>query len=153
MCLANTIQTADTLLQQIRVEGEIKHHQTAGELEVAPFGADFGAEQHLCAAVLFGEPRRRTVTFNNGHAFMEHCRADTFPLAQNLLKLERSGRFGADHQHLLRAVGGQIAHQPLNAGIEVPPGATVAFKFLINLFRVKHVPGTLFCCFARTHDA
>ncbi len=51
--LANTIQTADTLLKQIRVEGQIEHHQTAGELEVTPFGADFGTEQYLCAAVLF----------------------------------------------------------------------------------------------------
>ena len=38
--LADTVQTADTLLQQIRVERQIEHHQLTGELEVAAFGAD-----------------------------------------------------------------------------------------------------------------
>ena len=35
--LADTVKTADTLLQQIRVERQIEHHQIAGELEVTAF--------------------------------------------------------------------------------------------------------------------
>ena len=35
--LTDTVQTADTLLQQVRVEWQIKHHQVAGELEVTAF--------------------------------------------------------------------------------------------------------------------
>ena len=151
--LANTIQTADTLLEQIRVEGQIEHHQMAGELEVTPFRADFGAEQHLRAAILFREPGRRAVAFNNRHPFMEHCCADTFALAQYLLQLQRGRRFGADHQHLLRAVAGEVAHQPLDARVKVPPGAAVAFKLLIDLLRVEHIAGALFLTFARPHDA
>ena len=151
--LTNTVQTTNTLLQQVRVERQIEHHQTAGELEVTPLGADLRAEQHLGTAVLFGEPRRGAVALDNGHALMEHRRANTFPLAQNLLKLQRGGGFGADDQHFLGTVGGQITHQPFNARVEVPPGAGIAFKLLINLFRIEHVPGALFRCFACAHDA
>ena len=51
--LADTVETTDTLLQQIRVKRQVEHHQVAGELEVASFGADLGAQQHLrrCAQV------------------------------------------------------------------------------------------------------
>ncbi|MNT94095.1 hypothetical protein D3C72_2357100 [compost metagenome] len=37
MRLANTVQTANTLFQQIRVKRQIEHHQFAGELEVTAF--------------------------------------------------------------------------------------------------------------------
>ncbi len=43
--LADTVETTDTLLQQIRVKRQVEHHQVAGELEVASFGADLGAQQ------------------------------------------------------------------------------------------------------------
>ena len=153
MRLADTIQTADALLEQIRVKRQIEHHQVAGELEVTAFRADFRAQQNLCAAVLFSEPRRGAVALDDGHAFVEHGGANAFTLAQNLLQLQRGGRFGADHQHFLGAVRGQVAHQPLHARIEVPPGAGIAFKFLVDLFRIKHVAGALFLGFARTHNA
>ncbi len=35
--LTNTVETANTLFQQIRVERQIEHHQMAGELEVTAF--------------------------------------------------------------------------------------------------------------------
>lgn len=35
--LTDTIQSADTLFQQIRVERQIEQHQMAGKLEVTPF--------------------------------------------------------------------------------------------------------------------
>ncbi|MNS47954.1 hypothetical protein D3C72_805060 [compost metagenome] len=153
MSLADTVQTANTLLQQVRVKRQIEHHQMAGELEVTALGADFGAEQHLRAAVLFTKPGRRAVAFDDRHPFVEHGSADTFALAQDLLQLQRGGRFGANHQHFLRAVSGQIAHQPFDTRIEVPPGAGIAFKFLINLFRIEHIARALFSTFARPHDA
>ena len=151
--LTDTIQTTDTLLQQIRVERQIEHHQVAGELEVTAFRTDFRTQHNLSAAVLFGKPRRSAVAFNDGHAFVEHGGANAFALAQDLFQLQRGGRLGADHQHLLGAVRGQVAHQPLYARIEVPPGAGIAFKFLVDLFRVEHVAGALFLRFARAHDA
>ena len=50
-------------------------------------------------------------------------------------------------------MAGQVAHQPLNAWVEVPPGAGIPFKFLINLFRIEHVTRSVFGVFAGTHDA
>jgi hypothetical protein len=61
---------------------------------------------------------------------VEHGGADTFALAQNLLQLQGGGRFSTDHQHFLGAVGGQVAHQPLYARIEVPPCASFPAQVL-----------------------
>ena len=84
---------------------------------------------------------------------MEHRGTDAFALAQNLLQLQRGGCFSADHQYFLRAVAGEMAHQPFNARVKVPPGTGIAFKFLINLLRIEHVAGALFGRFAGTHNA
>ena len=84
---------------------------------------------------------------------MEHGGANTFALAQHLFKLQGGGCLGADHQHLPGTVRGQITHQPLHARIEVPPGAGVAFKFLINLLRVEHVARAIFRRFTGAHNA
>ena len=83
---------------------------------------------------------------------MEHRRANTFAFAQDLLQLQRGGRFGADDQHFLRTVAGEMAHQPLNARVEVPPGAGIAFKLLINLLRIEHIAGALFGGFTGAHN-
>ena len=152
MSLADTVKTADTLLQQIRVERQVEHHQIAGELEVTAFGADLRTQQHLSAGIFLGEPGGGAVAFDNRHPFVEHRGANAFALAQDLLQLQRGGRFGADDQHFLRAVAGEMAHQPFNARIEVPPGAGIAFKFLINLLRIEHVAGALFGGFAGAHN-
>ena len=151
--LTDTVETANTLLQQIRVERQIEHYQVAGKLEVTAFGANFRTQQHLGAGVFFGEPCGGTVALNDGHTFMEDRGADPFALAQNLLQLKGGGRFCTDHQHFLRTVAGEIAHQPLDARVEVPPCTGIAFKFLINLFRVEHIARALFCGFTRTHNA
>ncbi|CGZ39906.1 Uncharacterised protein [Salmonella enterica subsp. enterica serovar Typhi] len=50
-------------------------------------------------------------------------------------------------------MAGQIAHQPLNAWVEVPPGAGIAFELLINLFRIEHIAGAIFRAFTRAHNA
>lgn len=145
--LADTVETTDTLLQQIRVKRQVEHHQVAGELEVASFGADLGAQQHLGAGVFFSKPRRGAVAFDNRHPFMEHRGADAFALAQHLLQLQGGGGLSADYQHLLRAMAGQVTHQPLDARVEVPPGTGITFKFLIDLLRIEHVARALprFC--------
>ncbi len=61
MRLTNTIQTPNTLLQQIRVKWQIEHHEMAGKLEVTAFRSDFGTEQNLCAAVFFTKALRGRV--------------------------------------------------------------------------------------------
>ena len=83
---------------------------------------------------------------------MEYRGADTFALAQYLLQLQRGSGLGANHQHFLRTVAGQVTHQPFDARIEVPPGAGIAFKLLIDLLRIKHIARALFRGFARAHN-
>ena len=39
--LANPVQPANTLFQQVRIQGQVKQHQVMRELEVAAFTADF----------------------------------------------------------------------------------------------------------------
>ena len=97
--LADTVQTADTLLQQIRVERQIEHHQLTGELEVAAFGADLGTQQHLRAFLFGGEVGSGAVALDDRQPFVEHRGADRFTLAQHLLQLQRGVGLGADHQH------------------------------------------------------
>ena len=151
--LADTIQTSDTLFQQIRVERQIEHHHFAGKLEVTAFGADFRTQQNLRAIFLRSEVRGGAVTFNDRQTFMEHSGADRFTLTQNLLQLQRGGGFGTDNQHFLVAVGGQITEQPFHTRVEVPPRRILAFEFLINLLRIEHVVRTRFGGFFRAHDA
>ena len=50
-------------------------------------------------------------------------------------------------------MAGQVAHQPLNARIEVPPGGVITFKFLINTLRVEHIASAIFRTFACAHNA
>lgn len=120
MHLADTVQTADTLLQQIRVERQIEHHQLTGELEVAAFGADLGTQQHLRAFLFGGEVGSGAVALDDRQPFVEHRGADRFTLAQHLLQLQRGVGLGADHQHFFVAVGQQVVQQPLDARVEVP---------------------------------
>ena len=151
--LADTVQTANTLFQQVRVKRQIEHDQLACELEVTAFGTNLGTQQNLSTGIFFGKPCGCTVTFDDGHTFMEHGGTNAFTLTQNLLKLQCCRRFGTNHQHLLRAVACQVTHQPFNTRVEVPPRAAITFKFLINLLRIEHVACTFFHGFTCGHDA
>ncbi len=70
--LADTIESPDTLFEQVGVPGQIEHHQMVAELEVAPFGADFRADQHLAAAIVVGKGGGRAIAFDQAHLFMEN---------------------------------------------------------------------------------
>ena len=150
--LADTVETADTLLQQIRVKRQIEHHQLIGKLEVTPFRTDFRAEQHLCAFLFGGKVGRRPVAFQQGHILMENRSVDAFALAQNLLQLQSGCGLGTNYQHFFIAVCQQEAEQPFNTRVEVPPGGVFAFKFLINLLRIEHLTGFDFRGFFAAHD-
>ena len=78
MHLADTVQTANTLFQQVRVERQVEHHQMAGELEVTAFGADLGTQQHLGTVFFGGEVSGGAVAFDNRQAFVEHGGTDSF---------------------------------------------------------------------------
>ena len=70
--LADAIQAANALLEQIGIQRQIEQHQMMGKLEIAAFAADFRADQHLAAGFLVGKERRGAVAFDQAHAFVEY---------------------------------------------------------------------------------
>ncbi|CSB81392.1 Uncharacterised protein [Vibrio cholerae] len=83
--MADTIQTPDTLLQQVWVERQIEHHQLVSKLEVTTFRANFTTDQHLRAALFLGKISRGFIALNDRHAFMEYRCTNAFTLTQCLL--------------------------------------------------------------------
>ncbi len=139
--LADTIETTDTLFQQIRVERQIEQHQVAGKLEVATLGADLGAEQHLGAPLGLGEIGGGLVPLQDGHPLVEHGATDPLAGTQRLFQGDGGGSFGADHQYLLLAGREQQFQQPVDAGIELGPAGVVAFELLEDLLWIEVAQG------------
>ena len=52
--LADTVEPADALLEQIGVQRQVVQHQVVSELEISSFAADFRANQHLRTVVGVG---------------------------------------------------------------------------------------------------
>ena len=100
MLLADTVETADALLEQIRVGRQVEQHQVMGELEVAAFAADFRADQYLGAELFVGEVGGGAVALKDVHAFVEHRGRDAGAHAQGVFQVEGGFGVGTDHQHL-----------------------------------------------------
>ena len=137
--LADAVETADALFEQIRVGRQVEQHQMMSELEVAAFGADFRADQHLGAEFFIGEVGRGTVALEDAHAFMEHRSRDAGAHAQGVFQIQRGFGVGADHQHLEFLQHLQGVDQPLDARVDAPPALLVVdfFLRLVADFRVQ----------------
>ena len=70
VALADAVEPADALFEQVRIERQIPQDQVMRELEVPSFRADLGAQQHA-RAVCFGEPRGIAIALQDAHAFVE----------------------------------------------------------------------------------
>src|SRR5690606_25182244 len=77
VALADAIQAADPLFQQVRVQGQVEQYQMTTELEVATFAADFRTYQNLGAALGTGKIGGNTIAVHNIHMAVEHSAADT----------------------------------------------------------------------------
>ncbi len=124
--LADPVQTADTLFQQVRVGRQVEQHQVMGKLEVATFTADFGTDQYLGAEFFVCEVGRSTVALKNVHAFVEHRRRNTGTHTQGVFQVHRGFSVGADHQHFGALEHFQGVDQPFDARVEVPPAFFIA---------------------------
>ena len=136
--LADTVEAADALLEQVRMSRQIEQHQMVAELEVAAFAADFRADQHLRAELLVGEVGRGAVAFEDAHAFVEYRGRDAGAHAQRVLQIQRGLGVGADDQHLVLLQHLQGVDQPLDAWFDAPP-ALLVVDFVLCLiadFRV-----------------
>ena len=98
--LADAVEPADALLQQVRIGGQVKQYQVAAELEVTAFAANFRAHQNACSVFLAGKVRRRTIAFQQTHVAMEHAAAHANFETQVLLQGHRQRVMCADQQRL-----------------------------------------------------
>jgi len=74
--LADTVEATDTLFQLVDGGGQVEHHQTVAELEVAALGTDFRADQGLGTVFVGGEPGGAAVTLDQGKVFVEGAALD-----------------------------------------------------------------------------
>ena len=68
--LADPVEAADALFEQFGIAGEAEEDEVAGELEVAAFAADFGADEDL-SAFWIGEPGGVAVALEQAEVFVE----------------------------------------------------------------------------------
>lgn len=118
MSLADPVEAADALLEQVRVGRQVEQHQMVGELEVAAFAADFRADQHLGAELFVGEVGGGAVALKNAHAFVEHRGGDARTQAQGVFQVEGRLGVGTDDQDLELLEHLQGIDQPLDARVE-----------------------------------
>ena len=114
VALADAIESADALLEQVRIERQIPQDQLMRELEIATLRSDLRAQQHA-RAVGFGEPGRVAITLQDRHAFVEACNLDSGFHAQRFFEREHFRLCAADQQEF-------VARVPLDQGDE--PGQT-----------------------------
>ena len=138
--LADPVEAADALLEQVRVGRQVEQHQMVGELEVAAFAADFRADQHLGAELFVGEVGGGAVALENAHAFVEHRGGDARTQAQGVFQVEGRLGVGTDDQDLELLEHLQGIDQPLDARVEAPPAVVVVavFPLLLEIhFRIQ----------------
>ena len=123
--LADTVQTADTLFQQVRVGRQVEHHQVVRKLEVAAFAADLGADQHLGAELFIGKVGGCPVALQNAHALMEHRGRNAGAHAQGVFQVHGGFGVGTDDQHLGALEHFQGVDQPVDPWVETPPALVV----------------------------
>ena len=120
--LADAIEAADALFEQIRIERQVPQHQMMGELEIAAFRADFRTQQQA-RAFRIGEVGGIAVALEEAHAFVEARDLDPAARAQGFLQREHLGLAAADQQQLVAARAARSA-RAARAGADRPRSAS-----------------------------
>ncbi len=128
--LADPVQTPDALLEQVGVLGDVEEHQVMGELEVAPFASDLGAQEHL-RPICLRKVGRLTVPGHEGQVRMEHGH---FGARQGFLQVLLHGQdffLGlADQQDLLVGHAGQEFPEPQGPQLESGTQPLIVLHFI-----------------------
>ena len=95
--LADAVQAADTLLQQIRVGRQIKQHQMMSELEVTTLAADFRTDQCVGALLRVCEIGRGAIALHQAKVFVKRSAADAGSQLQVVFQSHSGGGLGTDH--------------------------------------------------------
>ncbi len=74
-CLADTVEAADALFQQLRVVGEVEQDEVVGELKIPAFATDLGTNEQA-GTVLLGEIGGVAVALEEGEPFVEDSSGD-----------------------------------------------------------------------------
>jgi hypothetical protein len=90
--LADAVEAADALLEEFDVAGEVEEDEVVGELEVAAFAADFGADEEADAFGV-GEGGGVAVALEKGQTFVEKFAVNVDLLLDALA--DEGGQFGA----------------------------------------------------------
>ncbi len=114
--LADAVESADALFQQVRIQRQVPQDQPMGELEVAPFRADLRAQQQA-RAVGLGKVRGVAVALDDAEAFVEARDADAAARAQRFLQRQHLGLAAADQQELVLRVLLQQVDQRCDARV------------------------------------
>ncbi len=114
--LADAVEAADALLEQVRVQREVPQHEVLRELEVAALAADLGAQQQACAAGV-GEVRCGAVALHDAEPLVKARHRDSGAQAQCFLQRVQLGLAAGDEQELLAGVRVEQSDQPRQAWI------------------------------------
>ena len=128
--LANAVQTANTLFQQVWVGRQIEQYQMVGELEVTTFATDFRADKHLSPELFIREVGGCAVALQNVHAFVEDRGRNTGTHAQGVFQIHCCFGVGADHQYFGALEHFEGVGQPLNPRVKAPPAFFVTCVWL-----------------------
>ena len=102
LALADAIQPADALFEQVRVQRQVKQRQVLRELKIAPLAADLGAHQRLRAGLILGEVGGRLVPLDDALSLVKDRAADAGPEPQMLFQGARGTGVGADQEQFGR---------------------------------------------------
>ena len=119
--LADAIEAANALFNEIGILRHIEQHQMSRKLEIAAFAADFRTHQQLRVFFGVGEVGGGAVTGDQIEPFMKNRRA--YPFAQPQPGFQRLCGVGtrADHQGLVATALCQPVRQPFGARVEAQP--------------------------------
>ncbi len=133
--LTDTIQTPNTLLQQIRLNGRSNITMWLANWKLRPSDRfpSTAVPAHRC---LLQQTRRSAVTFDNRHAFVEHCGANTLRSRSTCSSCSAVAAL-AQITTLSESDDWSGSPSAIQRADRVPPGGVIAFKFLINTLRVE----------------
>ena len=130
--LADPIQSADALFQQIRMEREIEAYEVLCKLKIAALTANFRADQRLRTTAFLGKVRGSAISLDQAQILVEGCAANTGFEMQKVLQRHRCFLVGTNHQHFFGAEIFQLLFQPLDPRVLFNPA-----RFRVQCLRMQ----------------
>jgi len=116
VALADAVEAADALFEQVRIQRHVPEDQMMRELEVAAFRADLRTDQQACAFRI-GEIRGVAVAVDDRQPFVEAREIDAAARAHGFFEREHLGLAAADQQELVARMLFEQLDQPGQARV------------------------------------